>query len=49
MTINEQIRDEKLQYDLIEKQLKYQLYDQVKFINMNILLVKTYYHLINNK
>ena len=30
---------------LIEKQLKYQLYHQAKFINMNILLVKIYYHL----
>ena len=34
---------------LIEKQLKYQLYHRVKFINMNILLVKIYYLLINNK
>ena len=30
---------------LIEKQLKYQLYHHVKFINMNILLVKIYHHL----
>ena len=30
---------------LIEKQLKYQLYHQVKFINMDILLVKIYYKL----
>ena len=34
---------------LIEKQPKYQLYHQVKLINMNILLVKVYYHLISNK
>ena len=34
---------------LIEKQLKYQRYHQVKFINMNILPVKIYYHLINSK
>ena len=47
MTINDQIRDEI--EDIIEKQLKYQLYHQVKFINMNILLMKIYYHLINNK
>ena len=33
---------------LIEKQLKYQLYHQVEFINMNIL-VKIYLHLINSK
>ena len=34
---------------LIEKQLKYQPYHLVKFTNMNILLVKIYYHPINNK
>ena len=34
---------------LIERQPKYQLYHQVKFINMDILPVKIYYHLINNK
>ena len=50
MTINDQIRDEKLQNkNLIEKQPKYWLYHQVKFKNMNILQVKIYYHLINDK
>ena len=49
MTINDQIRDVKLQYDLIEEQPKYQLYHLVKFTNMNILLVKIYYHPINSK
>ena len=34
---------------LIEKQLKYQPYHQIKFINMNTSPVKIYYHLINNK
>ena len=34
---------------LTEKLPKYQLYHQAKFINMNILLVKKYYHQINNK
>ena len=29
-----------------EKQIKYQLYLQVELINMNILQVKKYYHLI---
>ena len=29
---------------LIEKQPKYQLYHQTKFVNMSILLVKIYYH-----
>ena len=33
----------------IEQLQKYQLYRQVKLINMNILWVKRYYHLINNK
>ena len=35
-------------YDMIviEKQLKYK---QLKFINMNILLVKIYYHLIKDQ
>ena len=49
MTINDQIRDEKLHMILIEKKRKYQLYHQVKFINMNILPVKIYYHLISSK
>ena len=49
MTINDQIRDEKNNMILIKKQPKYQLYHQVKFVNMNILLVKIYYHLINSK
>ena len=40
MTINDQVRDEEIQYIiLIEKQPKYQPYHQVKFINVNILLV----------
>ena len=49
MTINDQIRDKKIQYDINRKQLKYQPYHQVKFVNMNNLLVKIYYHLINSK
>ena len=53
MTIEDQIRDEKLQYDnnmiLIERLQKYQLYRQVKLVSMNILLVKRYWHLINKK
>ena len=40
MTINDQIRDKKYNMILIEKQPKYQLYHQVKFVDMNILLVK---------
>ena len=45
------IRLEMINYSmiLIEKQLKYWLYHQVKFINVNILPVKIYYHLINQE
>ena len=49
MTIEDQIRDEKLQYDINRQAEKYQFYYQVKLISMNILLVKKYCHLINNK
>ena len=48
MTIEDQIKDEKLQYD-INRLRKYQLYHQVKLINMNTLLVKKYYRRINSK
>ena len=47
MTINDQIRDEKIQYYI--NQPKHQPYHQVKFIDMNILLMKIYYHLIHSK
>ena len=46
MTIDDKIKDEKLQHDIKEKEQKYQHYHQVKFINMNILQVKKYCHLI---
>ena len=49
MTIEDQIRDEKLQYDINREAAKYQLYRQVKLISMNILLVKKYCRIINNK
>ena len=49
MTINDQIRDENYNTILIENHLEYQLYHQVIFKNMNILLVEIYYHLISNK
>ena len=50
MTIEENRLDMK-SYNiiLIERPQKHQLYDQVKLINMNILLLQKYYHLINNK
>ena len=49
MTIEDQIKDEKLQYALIEKLRKHLLYHQAKLINMNTLLVKKYYRRINSK
>ena len=49
MTIDDKIRDEKLQYDSNRKQQKYQHYHLEKLINMNILQVKEYCLLINDK
>ena len=49
MIIDDKIRDENYNTVLTKKQLKYQPYHQEKLINMNILLVKKYYHLIKNK
>ena len=49
MTIDDQIRDEKLLYEITKEVPKYQLYHQAKLISMNILLVKIHHHLINSK
>ena len=49
MTIEDQIKDENCNMILIERLQKYLLYHQVKLISMNILLVKRFYRLINNK
>ena len=46
MTINHKKAKIRLKYQI---RLKYELYHQAKFINMNILQVKIYYHLINSK
>ena len=43
MTIDDKIRDEKLQMILTEKQQKYQRYHLEKLINMNILQAKKNY------
>ena len=40
MTINDQIKDEKLQYNINREAAKYLLYHQVNSTNMNIFLVK---------
>ena len=49
MAINDQTRDEKLQYDINRAAAKYQLYHLAKLVNLNILPVKIYYRLINSK
>ena len=49
MAIEDKIRHEKLQYDITEKLQEYQHDHQAKLINMNILQVKKYYHLIKVK
>ena len=49
MAIEDQIKDKNYNMTLIEKLQKYQRYHQVNLINMNTLLVKKYYHRINNK
>ena len=49
MIINDQIKDEKLQYDIIREAEKYLIYHQAKLISMTILQVKKYYLLIKNK
>ena len=46
MTIDDKIKDEKLQYDIHREAAKISALLQVKLINMNILQVKKYYHLI---
>ena len=49
MTIDGKIRDQNLQYDLTEKEQKYQQYCWVKLTNMNILQEKKYYLLTKLK
>ena len=50
MTIDDQLKDEKLQYDINREAAKISVfYHQTKLINMNILLVKKYFHPMDNK
>ena len=49
MTIDDKIRDEKLQYDINREATEYRLYHLEKLINMNILQVKKYCLLIKDK
>ena len=48
MTIDDQIRDEKLQYNINREAAKISALSSNKF-NMNILQAKKYYHLIKSK
>ena len=43
MTIDDKIRDQKLQYHINREAAKDQRYHPEKFINMNFLQVKKYY------
>ena len=49
MTINDQIRDEKLQYDINREGAKMSALSSGQMINMKNSPVKKYYHLINKK
>ena len=49
MTIHDEIRNEKLKYDVNREAAKISTLSLVKIINMNILQVKKYYLLIKNK
>ena len=46
MTTDDKVKDEIMQYDIKREAEKYELYRQVKLINMSIVQVKKYYHLI---
>ena len=49
MTIDDPIEDEKLQYGINRDASKISALSSGKINNMNMLLVKKYYHLIKNK
>ena len=49
MTIDDKIRDEKLQCDINREASKYQPYHLENLINMNILQVKKYYLLFKEE
>ena len=49
MTIDDNIRDEKLQYGINREATKYQPYHLEKLINMNFLQMKKYCLLIKDK
>ena len=49
MRINDKIRDERLQCDIDKKTAKISALSSGKIDKYDILLVRKYYHLINNK
>ena len=49
MTVNYQISDEKLQYDINREAAKISASSYSKIHKYEYLMVKKYYHLINNK
>ena len=49
MVIEDNNSDEKIQYDVNREDQKYQRYQQLKLINMNILQVKKKYLLTKDK
>ena len=49
MTIEDQIKDEKLKYDINREAAKMSALSSGKLINMNTLVVKKYCHRINDK
>ena len=49
MAINDEIRDEKLKYDINREAAKISALSSRKTHKYEILLLRIYYHLINNK
>ena len=49
MTIDDQVRNEKFQYNINKEAAKISALSSVKLVTKNILLVKKYYRQINSK
>ena len=49
MATDDKTRDEKLQCDINREAAKISIFHLKKLINMNILLIKKYYHLIKKE
>ena len=46
MTTDDEIRDEKLQFNITREAVKVSALSSVKLVNMNIVHLRKYYHLI---